>query len=126
MRPCIQQDPYNRFYEDFFQVVTRANRLEDWVSLLVTLKKCINQYPKHGCRDAELKPTCRNSLAFEGNFLEAINLTMNCKFVDPSQFGTKHVVLHSPKRTGVLAFHFTVPTKQIICKHVKIIRREIC
>ena len=79
---CIQQDPYGRFYEDFYQVVALKERREDWIPVLVTLKKCFNQYPIiTNCCDrlegTKIKGT--NSSSFEGNFLEAINLTMNGK-----------------------------------------------
>ena len=83
MRTCIQQDPYNRFYQDFYQVVSHGDRQDDWVPLIVTLKKHISQYPKYSdCyKDVKGKPGWRNSSAFEGNFLEAINLTMNSELL---------------------------------------------
>jgi len=77
---CIQQDPYGRFYEDFYQVVVLQDRRDDWIPMLVTLKRCFNQYPRFtNCCDRlrGTKITGWNSSSCEGNFLEAINLSMN-------------------------------------------------
>ena len=78
----IQKDPYGRFYEDFYQVVALNERRDDWIPVLVTLKQCFNQYPSlTNCCDI---PKCdniigRNSNSLDGNFLEAINLSLNGK-----------------------------------------------
>jgi len=79
---CVQQDPYGRFYEDFYQVVVLQDRRDDWIPMLVTLKRCFNQYPRFtNCCDRlrGTKVIGWNSSSCEGNFLEAINLSMNGK-----------------------------------------------
>jgi len=92
---CIQQDPYGRFYEDFYQVVALKERREDWIPFLVTLKQCFNQYPSiTNCCDRlqGSKIIGRNSSSFDGNFLEAINLSMNAF--------EKHHIDRNFERTG--------------------------
>lgn len=79
-RKSILQDPYGRYYEDFYQVLVRGERKDDWLPILVTLKYHINQYQKYiGCQDQHDSPTGKISSAHEGNFLEAINVSMNSK-----------------------------------------------
>ncbi|XP_015779436.1 PREDICTED: LOW QUALITY PROTEIN: DEP domain-containing protein 5-like [Acropora digitifera] len=82
----IQQDPYGRFYEDFYQVVALSERQDDWIPVLVTLKQCFNQYPTiTGCSGDTSKGgniIGSNSSSLDGNFLEAINLSMNGVSID--------------------------------------------
>ncbi|XP_068748692.1 GATOR1 complex protein DEPDC5-like [Montipora capricornis] len=76
----IQKDPYGRFYEDFYQVVALNERRDDWIPVLVTLKQCFNQYPSlTNCCDISKCGNIigRNSNSLDGNFLEAINLSLN-------------------------------------------------
>lgn len=79
-RKSILQDPYGRYYEDFYQVLARGERKDDWLPVLVTLKYHINQYQKYiGSQEHHSSPMGKNSAAHQGNFLEAINLSMNSK-----------------------------------------------
>ena len=83
MKLSVQQDPYGQFYEDFYQVVVHGERRDDWLPVLVTLKRYFTEYPKYVncCEDVRgvNVPRGRNSTSYEGNFLEAVNLSMNSK-----------------------------------------------
>lgn len=65
-------------------MVALNERQDDWIPVLVTLKQCFNQYPTITgyCGDTSKGGNIigRNSSSLDGNFLEAINLSMNGKF----------------------------------------------
>uniref|UniRef100_S4RKY3 DEP domain containing 5, GATOR1 subcomplex subunit n=1 Tax=Petromyzon marinus TaxID=7757 RepID=S4RKY3_PETMA len=98
----IQQDFRGRFYEDFYRVVAQNERRDDWMSLLVTIKKIFIQYP----RLVRLKtvgklgfPKAHNSTAAQGNYLESINLSFNVF--------DKHYINRNFDRTGQMTVVIT-------------------
>ncbi|TRY65307.1 hypothetical protein DNTS_015453 [Danionella cerebrum] len=44
-KQTVRQDHEGRFYEDFYRVVAQNERRDEWMSLLVTIKKLFIQYP---------------------------------------------------------------------------------
>ena len=68
-------DFQGRLYEDFYQVIVHEERRDDWSAVIVTLKKHFNQYP--GSLQKEGLPEDCLSSAFEGNFLEVLNMGAN-------------------------------------------------
>lgn len=78
----VQQNPYGQFYEDFYQVVVHGERRDDWLPVLTNLKRYFTVFPKYinCCEDLDGVPVGTNSTSYEGNFLEAINLSMNSKY----------------------------------------------
>ena len=66
-------------------MVALNERQDDWIPVLVTLKQCFNQYPTITGFSSDAskggKIIGRNSSFLDGNFLEAINLSLNGKFV---------------------------------------------
>lgn len=92
-------------------MVALKERREDWIPVLVTLKKCFNQYPIiTNCCDTlegtKIKGT--NSSSFEGNFLESINLTMNGKhYINETGFcfnGKKNIIERGKKKRCQILF----------------------
>nr|XP_026695007.1 GATOR complex protein DEPDC5-like isoform X2 [Ciona intestinalis] len=75
LRDCLRRNYQNQLYMDFYKCVVQTERLEDCTSLITTLKRLFNKYEKltelDGC------PKGINSTSSEGNFLEAINLSLN-------------------------------------------------
>ena len=71
----------NRYCKDFFRVIIDWESKNDWSSMLVPLKKELNQFQKEilETRDASGSTVLSgsNSTASEGNILEAINLALN-------------------------------------------------
>ena len=80
-RVSILKDPYGRFYEDFYKVVASGERRDDWAPVLVMLKQHFTRYLSHtNCRGKpDTIPKGVDSSSLDGNFLEAINLSMNGK-----------------------------------------------
>ncbi|XP_076800550.1 GATOR1 complex protein DEPDC5-like isoform X1 [Clavelina lepadiformis] len=75
IRDAIRQDYRNVFYTDFYKCVVQMQRIDDCTLLLPQLKELFHGYEKltkiPGC------PNGRNSSSAEGNFLEAINMSLN-------------------------------------------------
>nr|XP_006824338.1 PREDICTED: DEP domain-containing protein 5-like [Saccoglossus kowalevskii] len=102
IRACLLQDYRGQIYEDFYRIIALNERRDDWRPLLVTLKKVFNQYPKQIIRNevnGEECPPGYNSTSVVGNFLEAINLSLNVF--------DKHYVNRNFDRTGQLAIVIT-------------------
>ncbi|XP_067941804.1 GATOR complex protein Iml1-like isoform X2 [Watersipora subatra] len=82
MRADIQMDSDNRFYEDFYRVVIKNERYEDWKSTLVRMKQLFINYEdkvlrvKERAQDPSI-PKAYNSSAAQGNYLEVINMSLN-------------------------------------------------
>ncbi|XP_070572864.1 GATOR1 complex protein DEPDC5-like isoform X2 [Ptychodera flava] len=101
-RDCLRKDYRGRYYEDFYRIVAIAERRDDWRPFLVTLKKVFNEYPSKVLRtevDGEPCPRCYNSTSVQGNFLEAINLSLNVF--------DKHFINRNFDRTGQMAIVIT-------------------
>ncbi|XP_066303261.1 GATOR1 complex protein DEPDC5-like isoform X6 [Branchiostoma lanceolatum] len=100
MRKCLQVDYKGRICEDFYRVVAQAERMEDWSPMLVSLKRHFIQYPKKTryCKD-EGCPVGHNSTAAQGNFLEAINMSLNVF--------EKHFIARNFDRTGQITVLIT-------------------
>ena len=75
----LLKDATGRPYEDFYLPVTRNEKKDDWMSVIVPLKRHFNGYMKYVHCDASESFQGQNSTAQEGNFLEAINLSLNGK-----------------------------------------------
>ncbi|XP_032803029.2 GATOR1 complex protein DEPDC5 isoform X2 [Petromyzon marinus] len=96
----IQQDFRGRFYEDFYRVVAQNERRDDWMSLLVTIKKIFIQYPRLvRLKTVEGFPKAHNSTAAQGNYLESINLSFNVF--------DKHYINRNFDRTGQMTVVIT-------------------
>ena len=67
----------------FFRIVVQNERYEEWMKTLKQLRKLFNEYQervlnyhnKLGFR----VPKARNSTVAQGNFLETLNMSLNCK-----------------------------------------------
>ncbi|CAG8443401.1 11453_t:CDS:1 [Ambispora leptoticha] len=77
---AVKQDEKGRWYKDFYKVIVDWEAHTDWTSTIVPLKEEFLKYPqdillrkKNGYESL----SGRNSFAFEGNILEAINLALN-------------------------------------------------
>ncbi|XP_041754111.2 GATOR complex protein DEPDC5 isoform X4 [Coregonus clupeaformis] len=100
LRGSIRQDHEGRFYEDFYRVVAQTERRDEWVSLLVTIKKLFIQYPVLvRLKEAVGFPSGHNSTAAQGNYLEAINLSFNVF--------DKHYINRNFDRTGQMSVVIT-------------------
>lgn len=68
-------DYMGRMYEDIYHVIAQDERLDDWSSIIIKLKKHFIQFPKRLKKDGFPE----NSLApaSQGNFLEVLNLGAN-------------------------------------------------
>ncbi|XP_054870247.1 GATOR complex protein DEPDC5 isoform X9 [Amphiprion ocellaris] len=100
LRGCIRQDHEGRFYEDFYRVVAQNERRDEWMSLLVTIKKLFIQYPVLvRLKEADGFPVGFNSTAAQGNYLEAINLSFNVF--------DKHYINRNFDRTGQMSVVIT-------------------
>ncbi|RWS29249.1 DEP domain-containing protein 5-like protein [Leptotrombidium deliense] len=99
MRPCLQQDHKGRYYEDFYRVAVQNERLDDWSSTLILLKKLFNEYEKEVLKYHEKEnvhiPRAFNSTSSQGNFLEVLNIALNVF--------EKHYLDRSFDRTGQLS-----------------------
>ena len=93
----------NQYYRDFYKVIIDDETRPEWNSILKVLKQEFMNYPSviewipplissNQKKELKFKSIGRNSNAFNGNFLEAINLTMN-------EF-SKHYVDRDLKHTG--------------------------
>ncbi|XP_033627568.1 GATOR complex protein DEPDC5-like isoform X2 [Asterias rubens] len=100
MTQCLHVDNRGRIYEDFYRVIVQNERRDDWTPLLVTLKsQCIeygkqlqHQYKQGTLLTGRPIPSGYISNAAEGNFLEALNLTLNVF--------DKHYINRNFDRTG--------------------------
>ncbi|XP_077995219.1 GATOR1 complex protein DEPDC5-like [Glandiceps talaboti] len=102
VRDCLQQDYKGRFYEDFYRIVAIGERRDDWRPILVNMKKVFNEYQSKVIRtkvEGEPCPNGYNSTSVQGNFLEAINMSLNVF--------DKHFVNRNFDRTGQLAILIT-------------------
>ncbi|XP_066544990.1 GATOR1 complex protein DEPDC5 isoform X2 [Amia ocellicauda] len=100
LRGSVCQDHEGRFYEDFYRVVAQNERREEWMSLLVTIKKLFIQYPVLvRLQGADGFPSGHNSTAAQGNYLEAINLSFNVF--------DKHYINRNFDRTGQMSVVIT-------------------
>ncbi|XP_022711750.1 GATOR complex protein DEPDC5-like isoform X2 [Varroa jacobsoni] len=98
VRHCIQQDVRGRFYEDVYRVAVQNERLDDWTATLRHLKIYFSDYQRavvHKHSNVPGMPTAYNSCAALGNFLPALNLSMNVF--------EKHFTERSFDRTGQLS-----------------------
>jgi hypothetical protein len=81
MRECLQQDSKGRFYEDYYRVALQNERIEDWSSILIFLKRLFNQYDNEVIKYHEINglkiPKAYNSNSSQGNFLEVLNMSLN-------------------------------------------------
>lgn len=63
------------------RVVAQNERRDEWMSLLVTIKKLFVKYPLLArLEETDGGPVGYNSTAAQGNYLEAINLSFNGKY----------------------------------------------
>ncbi|XP_039257201.2 GATOR1 complex protein DEPDC5-like [Styela clava] len=97
VRDIVQKNYKGDFYIDFYNCVAHHERNEDCTPLLFRLKKIFNDY-----KDMITIPNCppgHNSVASEGNFLEAINMSLNVF--------EKHYIDRNFDRTGQLVLCIT-------------------
>ena len=73
----------NVCYFTSFRIVIQNERYEEWLKTMKQLRKLFNEYDtrvlnyhkRPGCKT----PKAYNSTAAQGNFLETLNMTLNCK-----------------------------------------------
>lgn len=94
---ALHYDEEGRLYRDFYKVIADWETRADWTTVIVPLKKEFIQYQREILMRQDPKGyplICgRNSLAFDGNVLEAVNLALN-----PFD---KHYVDRDLMRTGL-------------------------
>uniref|UniRef100_A0A8C1D7M6 DEP domain containing 5, GATOR1 subcomplex subunit n=1 Tax=Cyprinus carpio carpio TaxID=630221 RepID=A0A8C1D7M6_CYPCA len=99
-RASVRQDHEGRYYEDFYRVVDQNERRDEWMSLLITIKKLFIQYPVLvRLKGADGFLCGNNSTAAQGNYLEAINLSFNVF--------DKHYINRNFDRTGQMSVVIT-------------------
>ncbi|XP_016341009.1 DEP domain-containing protein 5-like isoform X4 [Sinocyclocheilus anshuiensis] len=99
-RASVRQDHEGRYYEDFYRVVAQNERRDEWMSLLITIKKLFIQYPVLVRLKGADEFLCgNNSTAAQGNYLEAINLSFNVF--------DKHYINRNFDRTGQMSVVIT-------------------
>ncbi|XP_052464433.1 GATOR complex protein DEPDC5 isoform X6 [Carassius gibelio] len=99
-RVSVRQDHEGRYYEDFYRVVDQNERRDEWMSLLITIKKLFIQYPVLvRLKGADGFLCGSNSTAAQGNYLEAINLSFNVF--------DKHYINRNFDRTGQMSVVIT-------------------
>ncbi|RUS15805.1 hypothetical protein BC937DRAFT_91975 [Endogone sp. FLAS-F59071] len=78
---ALHYDEEGRLYRDFYKVIADWETRTDWTTVIVPLKKEFIQYQREILmrQDSRGYPLIcgRNSLAFDGNVLEAVNLALN-------------------------------------------------
>ncbi|XP_011614624.1 GATOR complex protein DEPDC5 isoform X2 [Takifugu rubripes] len=100
LRGSIRQDQECRFFEDFYRVVAQNERRDEWMSLLVSIKKLFVKYPLLvRLEETDGGPVGYNSTAAQGNYLEAINLSFNVF--------DKHYINRNFDRTGQMSVVIT-------------------
>ena len=81
MRECLQQDYRGRFYEDYYRVAVQNERIDDWSTALIFLRRLFNQYENEVIKYHESRglkvPKAYNSSSSQGNFLEVLNMSLN-------------------------------------------------
>uniref|UniRef100_A0A673NJK8 DEP domain-containing protein 5-like n=1 Tax=Sinocyclocheilus rhinocerous TaxID=307959 RepID=A0A673NJK8_9TELE len=99
-RASVRQDHEGCYYEDFYRVVAQNERRDEWMSLLITIKKLFIQYPVLVRLKGADEFLCgNNSTAAQGNYLEAINLSFNVF--------DKHYINRNFDRTGQMSVVIT-------------------
>lgn len=78
------------FFNFLHRVAVQNERYEDWSNVLLQLRRLFTDYQKivlqyHERPNMEI-PTAINSTAAQGNFLEVLNMSLNGKYVDISDF----------------------------------------
>ena len=66
-----------------FRIVIQNERYEEWLKTMKQLRKLFNEYDTR-VLNYHKRPCCKtpkayNSTAAQGNFLETLNMTLNCK-----------------------------------------------
>ena len=74
------------------RIVVQNERYEEWTGTIKQLRKIFNEYTKwvlnyHTLRGYKV-PKAYNSAAAQGNFLETLNMSLNCKY-EQNHFITK-------------------------------------
>lgn len=67
----------------YFRIVIQNERYEEWMKTVKQLRKLFNEYDNrvlnYHKRQGFKTPRAYNSTAAQGNFLETLNMTLNCK-----------------------------------------------
>jgi len=66
------------------RIVVQNERYDEWTGTIKQLRKIFYEYPKrvlsYHKRPGVKVPKAYNSTAAQGNFLETLNMTLNCKW----------------------------------------------
>jgi len=70
------------------RIVVQNERYDEWTDTLKQLRRIFYEYPKrvlsYHDRPGVKVPRANNSTAAQGNFLETLNMTLNCELLDES------------------------------------------
>ena len=80
MQSSIVHSHDGKFHQDFYKMVMNSEICDNWKSVVLSLKRSLNNYLKWVDCDGDStskQPPRRNSRSSEGNVLEAINMSLN-------------------------------------------------
>ena len=97
-------------------------RYEEWMKTLKQLRKLFNEYDtrvlNYQKRPGYKTPRAYNSTAAQGNFLETLNMTLNCKLFSLASLCTKASLTAKNQYYSELLFKFGLNIFISFAKHI--------
>lgn len=83
MRSSVAKGVDGRFHQDFYKAIINSEPVSDWKQIAMLLKTNFNNYLSWvGCDGiVQDQPVGTNSRSSDGNVLEALNISLNSKFI---------------------------------------------